>query len=456
MTTTKMPVYEHITEKIKELNVNFDEKFLFQVDVYNETDKNTLNSDIIKTLQQAMAFLNKITPNTPNETLTKFQTDFYSRYGDREIPFMEALDPEMGIGFPSGKVNDISPLIDDFYLPPRPTQTTIKPNMLSALLLEKTLKCLSEGKKEITIEEDDIKNLKENWDDLPLTMHTLCEIISYDEVNNPLMKISQFGGSCGANWLGRFCHTDVEIENLVNEITQKEQELMPDAIIAEIVHLPENRIGNIVSRPHIRKYELLYLSYSDLSEEHLIRLSDLTLSIKGGKLVIKSKKLNKEIIPRLTTAHNYHNNPMPVYRFLCEMQTVNQRSGIYFSWGHLQNELKFKPRVSYSNIILSPATWLVAVKDIKHLFDIEDDEKLLFEISKWRKTIDLPSIVLMPDGDNELYVDFENILTIKAFFAIIKKRQQINFAEFLHNSPNAIISSKKGKYTNEFIFIFHK
>jgi hypothetical protein len=454
--SSNISVYEQIVEHVKKIGVHYEEKYLFQVDTVKEALNNTLQKEIINTLQNVAVFLNKITPYTQNSALNKFQTDFQNRYGDREMPLMEVLDPEMGIGYPSGKVNDISPLIDNFFLPPPSMNSPIvQPSMFTSILLEKTLKCLSEGKKEIIIEDSDIKNLKDNWNNLPLSLYTICEILNINSPA-PLINISYFSGSCGANLLGRFCHTDYEIESLVKEIIQKEQNTMPDTILAEIVHLPDNRIGNILSRPHIRKHELLYLSYSDLPEEHLIYLSDLTLSIKWGRLVIKSKKLGMEIKPRLTTAHNFNNNPMPVYRFLCEMQTANNRGGINFSWGHLQNELKFKPRVCYSNVILSPASWSISINEIKHLFEIKDDSKLIQEILKWRNTAALPEKVLLPDGDNELYVDFKNSLSIRALFAIIKKRKHVDFKEFLFNTDNTTVNDIEEKYTNEFIFMFHK
>ena len=154
------------------------------------------------------------------------------------------------------------------------------------------------------------------------------------------------GGTSAANLLARFAYTDVAIEDLINQITQKEQSLNEHATFAEIAHLPDSRVGNILFRPHIRECEIVYLSNSTLSEEQKIHLSDVMISYRLGRLVLRSKKWDREIIPRLTNAHNYSRSSIPVYRFLCDMQHQG-RTNLYFNWGYLEEDLDFLPRVRY-------------------------------------------------------------------------------------------------------------
>ena len=96
-----------------------------------------------------------------------------------------------------------------------------------------------------------------------------------------------------------------EIEKLTRTILQREEANQPDCVYAEIVHLPESRIGNILMRPVLRKYEIPYLCGTTLSEEFQIPVTDLLVRIEGDKVVLRSKKLNKQVIPRMTTAHNF-------------------------------------------------------------------------------------------------------------------------------------------------------
>ena len=450
-------LYEKIIEIIKTTKVPFKEAYLFQTDMFKEAIDVSLGNDLLNELQKAMEFLNRIIPTWNNESINQFQKRFYERYEDREVPLLEALDPELGIGYPSGYgSNDISPLVDDMFLPLRMEQGNEPVNSFQSLLLKKVAECTANKQMEIVLTDNDIKNFTPNWNDLPPTIYTLVEIIR-SKPDDTLIRLNYFGGSCGANLIGRFAYADENLNRLVKTITQKEQELLPDVILAEIVYLPETRNGNILYRPHVRDYEIPYMAYSGLPMNQLLYLSDLMLSIKKGKLVIRSKKLNKEIVPRLTTAHNYSLSSMPVYRFLCDMQHPAGRNSINFYLGNLlQREFTFLPRIRYSNTILSPATWNINSKEIEKYFKITNDEELIKETTQFRNENRIPRYVLLPDGDNELFVDWENALSIRSLFSVIRKRPAVTFKEFLFEPENTVAKSVSGVYRNECLVAFYK
>lgn len=451
--------YDRIIKNIETLKIPFEDKYLFQVDMVKPPVKATIGTSIMEEVRSTLTFLNKLTGLNENPSLKQFRQDFYARYEDCEVPLMEALDTELGLGYPSkSKDGDISPLIDDFAVPsPNQTPTGGSPKtLLHNVLFRKTIACLSEGGEEIILTDEDFPNAHANWDDLPPTFYCMFNIIRDDE-EGKLIKMKTAGGSSGANLIARFCHTDKNIDEIVKEITAKEAELIKDVILAEIVYLPESRVGNILYRPHLRDYELLYMANTDLASEGRIPMSDLFLSVRNGRLVIRSKRFNKEIIPRLTNAHNFNNRPLPVYKFLCDMQMPSGRSGMYFTWGSLENDLTFRPRVRYKNTILSGASWSVKVNELEKFFKINDDIKLIEEITLWRKEKHMPRYVLLPDGDNELFVDLENPLIIRSFFSIIKKRPAIILKEFIFDRKNPVIRDENGNgYLNECIVALYK
>jgi hypothetical protein len=448
--------YEAVKEKIKKINIPFEDKYIFQSDMTKDAVEATLGQDILQEVKSTMRFLNKITPEARNEDLVKFMQTFSERYEEREIPLMEALDPEMGIGYPANKGSNVeSPLIDNLAIPYQiNNNSTIQINNFQSVLHKKTIEALSQNKQEIAFTEEDVKDKKERWDDLPPTVFGMFKVLKYGN-SQKRIELNHFSGSCGANLLARFSHTNGEIEQFVKDITHKEQELNPNIVFAEIVHLPDSRVGNILSRPHIRDYEILYLANSDLPENKIIRMSDLTVSIRNGQICLRSTRLNKEIVPRLTNAHNYRNNPMPVYKFLCDMQIQNGRGGLFFNWGNIGNLFTFRPRVRYKDTILSPASWTIMIKDIKQMFSIKETD-LVEEVTKWRKKEAIPQYVLLEDGDNELFVDFEKPVSIQALFSVIKKRNTIQLSEFLFDTDNVMVRDKNGNsYLNECIVAFY-
>lgn len=448
-------IYNDIISIIKSIDVPFEEKYLFQVDSFLLSHQATLNEQIIIDLHNCLLFLSAISRDN-NETLNQFKHDFFERYEEREIPLLEVLDPDIGLGYPSKSGgSNVSPIIDDLYIPNASGEKSSALTAFQSFMLGKIVDAKGDKRKEIIFTEKDIdQSLKEEIS-LPSTIYTLIQIIKYDD-NDQLIALNSFNGSSGANLLGRFAHLHPDLERSVREIVNKEKELFPEKILAEVVHLPESRIGNILARPHIRDYELLYMSTSDLNSDKLIYLSDVTLSLKHNKLTLNFKKNKKEIIPRLTTAHNFHNPQlMPVYRFLCDIQ-AQEGGGVFFSWGKLDEMFSFLPRVRFNNIILSPAQWNIKTDDIRTIFSRKSEKEILSSIDVWRKGIDLPQEALLADGDNELYVDFGNIYSVKAFYSIIKRRNRFRLKEFLFDKQNALVKSEEQPYLSECIISFYK
>ncbi len=457
-----LPLYASIEENVKDLETTYEAKFLFQTDMFKPVNKAVLDKKIAQNIQEALELMNKLTLAPTETLLSKFAENYYERYEDKEMPLLEVLDTENGIGYQQS-MGDISPLLAGYVLPMQQSgQQDVKWNRIQSVLHKKFMEAYKINAYEVEIEDKDFDFLTANWNDLPPTLSCMCEIFStYEE--NPMLYVHGSGGSSAANLLGRFCHVSQELENYVKEMTTLEQSQNPDVLYAEIVHLPESRIGNILLRPVLRPYEIPYLGKSSVENEFQIPLSDLYISVKGRKVFLRSKRLNKEIIPRMSTAHNYSFNSMPAYHFLCDMQTHGLRGGIGFRWGNLANEYEFLPRVKYKNVIISLAKWTIKTEncplipkggketsEVKPQINLED-------VHTWRKEKQIPRYVVLPDGDNELFVDMESILSLQTLYSTIKKRQAFQLEEFPFDKGNAIIKDiDRNVFTNELVFGFYK
>ncbi len=451
-------VYENLSESLKQLNIPFELSKLFQTDLYIKVEENNGKPLPFKEdLRVALTILNQLTSKSTKTNLTEFQRKFYERYESKEIPLLEALDIETGIGYAqnTNHTGDINPLLNDLILPySNDQETELKWNKKQSFLFLKLKNAEQNSEKVITINSKDIEEFKANWDDLPESFSVMCKHLGKREENN-LIFIENAGGSSAVNLLGRFASSNTEIEKLVLKIAKKEQENYPNVIFAEITHLPESRTGNILMRPVFRKYEIPYLSNSSLPQNQQITLNDLYLSVKNNQLFLRSKRLNKQVVPRLGNAHNYSINALPVYHFLCDLQTQNVRSGLYFDWGNIKYEFSFLPRVEVGNVIISSATWQLKKEQFQEL--LEKKDAILILSKKWQEKWQLPDLVLLVDGDNELLINLKDNLSLKMFIAEIKKRPAIILKEFLFDKKTAIVRDEQGNaYTNEFIAILQK
>ena len=454
-------LYAKIKAAITALGTTFNEKHLFQSDMLKTCKIAEVDKQITEDILQAITFLNKISPPNGQETLLdKFAASFSERYQEREVPLAQLLDTEMGLNIRQSKSGgDISPLLDGIPFGGRQQENTSHAwSRLQSLLHRKITEALMTKQQEIILTDDEFKNVPAKWDDLPHTIAVMCEIFSYSPDGTSKIYLHPIGGSGAANLLGRFCHVDDCIHDAVKAIiSEEEQALQNDKLYAEIVHLPESRIGNILARPVLRQYEIPYLAKSGVGKDFQLELSDLMVSVRQRKFILRSKRLNKEIIPKLSTAHNFsHSRTMPIYQFLCNLQNQHYRSAIGLFLSNLFDEFSYLPRISYKNVILSLARWNFKPDEIKQIAQSQESSEAVEAIQEWKERYSIPRFVVLPDGDNDLFINTESLTNLRMLYSVIKKRPQFTLREFPFDMENAILKTEKGVFTNEFIFTFHK
>jgi len=212
-------------------------------------------------------------------------------------------------------------------------------------------------------------------------------------------------------------------------------------------HLPESRTGNILFRPSFRKYEIPYLANSMLEKDNQLDVSDLMVSIKNDEVTIRSKKLNKRVLPRLGNAHAYQFKALPIYQFLGDLQFQNINNSLNFDWGELKTEFTFLPRVTYQGIILSTAEWNFLDKEVEK-FSVNTETTL----ATWREKYKVPDLVLLVEGDNELLINLKDPLAVNILLTEAKKAGRLTLKEFLFSKDRPLVQGEKtAPYTNEFI-----
>ncbi|MBF7092717.1 lantibiotic dehydratase family protein [Flavobacterium sp. ALJ2] len=444
--------YTEIKRVIQKIDLPYDEKHLFQTDLNTTTDVNVLSEKIPKKVLQAIRFLNGIQSKKEFINQTHFIKAFTQRYESREMPLTTVLDTETGIGYlQHSEMNDVHEILERFTFQNSTSKTENQSWSAYDYIIEKKIQaCILNKEKSILLSEQDFPDFDASWGKAPATFSVMIELFK-----NEVISIESSGNVSAAKLLGRFCIGNSGIHNLTKEIIEKERVNHPDKILAEVVHIPESRTGNILRRPVLREYEIAYLSIPGTSEEKTIDLNDLMIAVKENKIFLRSKKYNKEVIPCLSNAHDYSNKSLPIYHFLCDLQSQDIKPIYSFNWGVLDLHYNFFPRVLYKDVILSKARWMVSKNEINQFLKI-DANRVFEAFTIWKNERDIPRFVNWVKFDNTLLLDLEKEIGIQMFLKSVQNYPKIILEEFLF-SGDSIVKDVNGEgFTNQFILSFYK
>ncbi|UTD15655.1 hypothetical protein HER15_09315 [Tenacibaculum mesophilum] len=441
--------YKKIEELSKQVTPKKGVKYLFQTDTFSKTTQNKLNRKHKSNLYKALRIFNKMTLRSTSGRLEDFKRAYTKRYESEWLPLSLVLDVETGIGYGKKEENN-TPFLDKIVNTPKKKRYKhIVWRDVDSILQEKLFEVLTEGKTTIKLTEQDFESIEERWDDLPDTFSSIIEV--FKSSGEEKLFIKGTGGSSAINLLGRFGHGSEGLSQHINNIAETEKNIEKDKVIAEIVHLPEARTGNILQRPNFRDYEIPYLGKSNVAKEREIPLSDILVTVKNDEIKLFSKKLNKEVIPRLGNAHNYSNSTLPIYHFLCELQTQNKRASIGFSWNATFLNLPFLPRVVYKDIIFSKTRWNLETDKLGEILKSKDFFK---QMVNWKKELQLPNYVELVEGDNRLLIYLENKTAVQMLYNAVKRKKNFVLEEFLF-VDDELVKREGTSFCNQFVVSFY-
>jgi lantibiotic biosynthesis protein len=433
--------YESIIDKINNLGINYSIEKLFQVDfVAPIDDKSRFEKKDIEDILAILGPLSAFSKENPNFKLKRFIEKYKERYDTEEVQLVQVLDTDIGIGYPVDHDRTNTPFVDDFrvHMAKKTDNTTI--DNIDSYLLSLITNAYSEKKQSIELNINEFAEMaSQRWNekllnDLQPSMNIIFQVVDCNQEKKILFEVAS--GTSSIDIIGRFGHTKDTIHESIKEIAQHESNINANFIMADIVHLPEARHGNIICKPQIYDYQIPFMAKASVDNEHVIDITDLFISINSnGNIMLRSKKINKYIIPRLNNSHNFSYNSLPVYHFLSEIQNQSRLRYIKFHWGTWSNYFKFFPRVTCGKFVLSLASWRVYNQDLKTIVDLYN-KSIDFNIIKsavddWRSNNSIPEMFLLVEGDNELHVNTANKLSLLTFIDEVKNKQSFIIEEFL-------------------------
>lgn len=427
----------------------------FHVVLAKPAHRATLGPRVLAALERAATTLHAQARTTGSGALSTFREVFIRRYDTAEVPLTEALDGEAGVGYgPSGTS---SPLLRDVPFPsaPSPDRWTRRDD----LLLQWVGDVARRGEEELALDDAAVDALRAATDPppLPRTLAVVATLLarSGEAVDRGDFRLLAQGLSAasGARALGRFCHADPAVHEIVAAHLREEEAADPDARYAEIVHLPDGRMGNVVLRPVLRNLEVPYLGRSGAPTERQLPITDLRVSVRGDRVVLRSQRLGCRVEPRLTSAHNPRTETLPLYRFLHDLQAQGSCGDLAWEWGPLLG-LPFLPRVTHGNLVLSPALWRVGPDELVDVQTLDDGARFA-AVHRWRTERQLPNLVRLVEADQRLVVDLTNVLSVDSFLDRLRQRDGATFLEecFL-DADDLLAGSPEGRFAHELVVPF--
>jgi lantibiotic biosynthesis protein len=447
--------YEEIERLLEKLSAPIDKSKLFQTDLFKPSTSLCLGEPILEEIKNYAELLQSIGQSREPPSLSKFREMFLNRFERAWVPLLEVLDDDSGIGFGESAPLEMSPLLEGLFLGNPSIPGGLSLQSMDLFLLKKLVQHSEKKTKELVLDKQELLMVQKPSGQLPSSFSLLFSIVaaSSKAINDGNYEIYSRGGfgPSGARILGRFLDYDHDLRHAVKQHLSEEELDEPDAIYAEIVHLPEGRLGNILFRPLLRQFEITYLGRSGAPRECQIPASDLMVTVsEGGEILLFSKQLRKRIVPRLSNAHGFTNpSQSSVYRFLCTLQHQGAVGVPYFHWGVL-DVLPFLPRLRVGKLIISCARWRLDDNEISKITSASRYDSFI-SVQELRKTRGLPRWVVLAEADNTLPIDLDNPLSVDALIHVLKRVRSASIQEMIPTPDELCVQGPEGKFFHEIL-----
>jgi thiopeptide-type bacteriocin biosynthesis protein len=427
---------------------------LFQVDMVKPAESAVLGVEVAADIVRGVEILRRLA-SQGDADMARFRKRFEERYEDRAVPLVEALDEEAGVGFGTGPAEASPLLVGLGFAEEAAAGPSWEPRhaLLQRKLMEAARSGAPAGISEINLDAVDLEALAVA-DPLPwppgLAAVAVLAAASAEAVDRGAFRVYlQLGrGPSGADLLARFCHADARLDAAVRALVAAEEAAEPDVIHAEIIHLPEGRAGNLLLRPVLRGHEIPYLGRAGAPEAAQIPVEDLLLSLSRGRLVLRSRRLQREVRPCSTTALWTRVGPS-VYRFLAALAYHGTASALRWSWGPLERSPHL-PRVSVGRLVLDLARWRLDAGELLRL-GAPPGEPLFDAAQRLREQRGLPRRVALVENDTLLPVDLDNALSIEAFAQLVKGRGEAELVEMFPGPDELCVRGPEGGFVHELV-----
>lgn len=444
--------YEAIAELLTPLGTEFDSSRLFQVDAYRDAPDLRLPSSVFEEIAKA-AEISMTLGGRRDGSLDAFCRRFNERYESRRVPLLKVLDEETGIG--ASQAGPLpSPLLEGVAWKSS-AEDEQGNSALDVRLLTRWHRTLADSVEEIVLDAGDLLDAAEKSSaQTPASLYATATLLAASagdiDLGNYRILLHGITSLSSASVFGRFCFGEPRLTGCVRASLAEEAAAEPDTIFAEIVHLPHDRVGNVICRPLLREYEILLLGRSGAPVERRISLDDLDVEVRGRRVILWSRRLEKRVIPRMSNAHNYGSKySLGIYSFLCRLQHHGCLVG-GLSWSKSLRALPKLPRVRYGRVVLALAQWNIKIQDVETAANDRPEERWS-AFNTLRERLGIPRLASVVEGDNVLAIDFENPIAVEALWHLLRQKRSLHLVETFLDSEHLCAGNGPNRYAHEII-----
>lgn len=403
-------------------------------------------------IRGALKALSLLVEGTRPAGLKQFIADFKSRYDRQRVPLLQALDPEFGIGYGGAFSNKTgADLLKDIrFNNVQNQQQTVDWTIAHRLLFRKWTENTIAGSP-LVISEHDLSELQAAIHDvlLPPSFPIMFRILD----NHVFLESG--GGASATGLIGRFTLWSDELMRVARRIADLEQAANPEIIFAEIGQLSGHHVDNISRRQVIYPFEIPINVVSVLPRDKQLPLADLVLSVRNDELILESQRLNRRVIPRMSSAFNYNHNELAIFRLLGDLQYQGVQANLTLDMEKLFPGMDFYPRVNYQNTILSLAKWYLNKKQVDYLKEggLKDFPVRLKEI---RQQLQLPETVAITRYDQQIVFNLSTKQDQLFFWDCIRGTEQLLLQEYPIAEETSVCNSVGKPLTGQYIAFLYK
>lgn len=415
----------------------------FRVELALKTRRMELPESVVTELIDTAEALARLNGARTNAWLAPWRERFSARYGEQEVPLLEALDEERGIGFddPASCRTD-APLLKRLPLPDAEGNASI--GWKEKWLLEQLTEALSLGRTEWVIERRDLEGLPEARLPTPPSATALVAQL----LPGRRLYLTSGSSRTGAHALSRFAHAEPSLVPLLSKHLAQQEAQEPDTLFAEFVHLPPGRESNIVLRPPLRRYEVPYGSAPSVDPSCQVPVSDLTVTVRAGQIQLRSQARSRAVKVSVCTAHDPDSSVnLPLYRFMSVL-AAQDMPVLQWSWGAL-SQAAFLPRVRIGRVVVSPATWTLPAGVLQPLKLSRTDAARVSWMRAFRQERRVPRHVQLREGSAALALDLENVVDLEHLSSRIGTAPVVLLEDLAAPSEQRPVEGPEGDFEGE-------